>query len=110
MWNEQAKGLEPAAVAGGTPILTAGLKVQPWSTAGKDAQLAEMAKLTEENIALAFRVPLHILGIGGTALRLDRAAHPAMAGEWLGFALNHHRGSLWAAVPAQGSAGRISGV
>ena len=65
-WNEQAKGLEAGCGPGGTPILTAGLKVQPWSTPGKDAQVAEMMKMSDEKIALAFRVPLQILGIGGT--------------------------------------------
>ena len=30
-WNEQAKGLQQ----GGTPILTAGLKVQPWGDGGE---------------------------------------------------------------------------
>src|SRR5262249_2957483 len=35
-WHEQAKGLHQ----GGTPILTGGLKVQPWATPAKDAQLA----------------------------------------------------------------------
>src|SRR5215471_12107867 len=43
-WNEQAKGLHQ----GGTPILTAGLKVQPWGTPAKDAQLAELSKLSAE--------------------------------------------------------------
>src|SRR4029077_5021163 len=35
-WNEQAEGLHQ----GGTPILTAGLKVQPWSVGGRDAATA----------------------------------------------------------------------
>src|SRR6516165_4255329 len=50
-WNDQAKGLHQ----GGTPILTAGLKVQPWAVGGKDAATAEILKLTNEHIALAFR-------------------------------------------------------
>ena len=33
-WHEQAKGLHQ----GGTPILTSGLKVEPWATPAKDAQ------------------------------------------------------------------------
>jgi HK97 family phage portal protein len=64
-WNEQAKGLS----AGGTPILTSGLKVYPWSTtASKDLQVAELLKLANENIALVFRIPLAILGLGGAPL------------------------------------------
>src|SRR5262249_34397218 len=45
-WNDQSKGLH----AGGVPILTAGLKVIPWSTPAKDAQLAELSKLSAERI------------------------------------------------------------
>jgi HK97 family phage portal protein len=88
MWNEQAKGLEPGCGAGGTPILTAGLKVVPWSTSGKDMQLAEFAKLSEEKIALAFRVPLQILGIGGTPYASTELLLQSWLAGSLGFALN----------------------
>ena len=88
MWNEQAKGLEPGCGAGGTPILTAGLKVQPWSATGKDMQLAEFAKLSEEKIALAFRVPLQILGIGGTPYASTELLLQSWLAGSLGFALN----------------------
>ena len=45
-WNEQSKSM----FMGGTPILTAGLKVQPWAVGGKDAATAEMLKLSNERI------------------------------------------------------------
>jgi HK97 family phage portal protein len=61
-WHEQAKGLHQ----GGTPILTSGLKVEPWSTPAKDAQLAELAKLSSERICYAFGVPLQLLGLSTT--------------------------------------------
>ena len=90
MWNDQAKGLEQGCGPGGTPILTAGLKVQPWSTPGKDAQVAEMMKLSDEKIALAYRVPLQVLGISGAA---PYSSTELMMQSWiasgLGFALNH---------------------
>ena len=60
-WDEQSRGLNQ----GKTPILTAGLKVMPWSTPGKDAAIAEVMKLSQERIALVFRVPLPVLGLGG---------------------------------------------
>lgn len=88
MWNEQAKGMEAGCGPGGTPILTAGLKVQPWSTPGKDAQLAEMAKLSEDRIALAFRIPLQVLGIGGTPSSTEQLTQQWLA-SGLGFCLNH---------------------
>lgn len=87
-WNEQAKGLH----AGGVPILTAGLKVQPWNVPGaaKDMQLAELLNLTQQQIALAFGVPLAVLGLqaGGTGGTTEQ-----LMGFWLaralGFCLNH---------------------
>ena len=91
MWNDQAKGLEAGCGAGGTPILTAGLKVQPWSTPGKDSQVAEMMKMSEEKIALAYRVPLQILGIagGGAPFSSTELLMQYWVATGLGFALNH---------------------
>jgi|KBSMisStaDraftv2_1062788.scaffolds.fasta_scaffold02656_15 HK97 family phage portal protein len=89
-WNEQAKGLEAGCGPGGTPILTAGLKVVPWGTAGKDSQLAEMVKMSDEKIALAFRIPMAILGVGGMQ---TFGSTEILMGQWissgLGFCLNH---------------------
>ena len=85
-WNDQARGLHQ----GSTPILTAGLKVQPWSVGGKDAATAEILKLSNENIALAFRIPLQILGLsGGTSYGSTEALMQFWLASGLGFALNH---------------------
>jgi HK97 family phage portal protein len=84
-WNEQTKGLNQ----GGTPILTAGLKVQPWAFGGKDAETAEMLKLTNEHIALAFRVPLQILGLGGSGYSSTEMLMQSWIAMGLGFCLNH---------------------
>lgn len=84
-WNEQSKGL----AAGGTPILTAGLKMQAISTNAHDAQLAEIMKLTEQHIALAYRVPLQILGIGGTPYASTELLMQSWIASGLGFAINH---------------------
>jgi HK97 family phage portal protein len=85
-WNDQSKLLH----AGGTPILTAGLKVQPWSQSGQDAATAEMLKLTNEHIALAFRIPLQILGIGGGgSFRSTELLMQSWIASGLGFCLNH---------------------
>jgi HK97 family phage portal protein len=84
-WNEQAKGLSQ----GGTPILTAGLKVQPWQSSGKDTEIAEIFKISEQNIALAFRVPLQILGLGGNTFASTEALMQFWIATGLGFALNH---------------------
>lgn len=85
-WNEQVKGLG----AGGTPILTAGLKVQPWGAIpGKDSVIADTAKLSDSRIALVFRIPLQILGLGGTNYGTTEALMQSWIASGLGFALNH---------------------
>jgi len=84
-WDEQVKGLG----SGGTPILTAGLKVQPWAIGGKDAQIADMMKITEQHIALAFRVPLQILGLGGPTYGSTELLMQSWIATGLGFAINH---------------------
>jgi HK97 family phage portal protein len=84
-WDEKSRGLHQ----GKTPILTHGLKVQPWSTPGKDAAIAEMMKLSQEHIALAFRIPLQILGIGGTTYSSTESLMQSWVASGLGFCLNH---------------------
>jgi HK97 family phage portal protein len=84
-WDEQTKG----EGAGGTPILTWGLKAQQVGVSAKDSVLADMLKLTDQNVALAFRMPLQILGIGGTPFASTEALMSAWKSTGLGFALNH---------------------
>jgi len=86
-WNEQSKGLH----AGGVPILTGGLKVTPWTTpaTGRDMQVAELLKLTDERIALVFRVPLQVLGIANAPFSSTTALMQIWLATGLGFCLNH---------------------
>jgi HK97 family phage portal protein len=84
-WNEQAKGLHQ----GGTPILTGGLKVQPWSTPAKDAQLAELSKLSAERICWAFGIPLQLLGLATTPATSTETLMQFWLATGLGFCLNH---------------------
>lgn len=60
-WNEQSKGM----ASGGVPILGAGMDVKPWPSSAdpKNLLLATMLKLTDEHVALAFRIPLQLLGL-----------------------------------------------
>jgi HK97 family phage portal protein len=91
-WNEQSTG----ANVGGTPILTGGLKpVQIPIANMRDAQLADIMKMTDLDIAMAFRVPPQILGIpvgrsGGIG---SHQSTEVMMNSWiaqgLGFCLNH---------------------
>ncbi len=84
-WDEQTKG----ANAGGTPILAWGLKAKPVTVAAGDAKLAELLGLTNQNVALSFRMPLQILGIGGTPFASTEALMSSWKAMGLGFALNH---------------------
>src|SRR5215831_9534605 len=84
-WHEQVKGLHQ----GGTPILTAGLKVQPWGATSRDGQLAELAKISHEQIAHAFRVPLQLLSLGGAPFSSTETLMQFWLASGLGFTLNH---------------------
>jgi HK97 family phage portal protein len=87
-WNEQTTG----ANVGGTPILTGGLKPQQIPvTSWRDAQLAEVMKLTDQEIAMAFRVPPQVIGLmtRGGSYGTTEAMMQAWVSSGLGFCLNH---------------------
>jgi HK97 family phage portal protein len=84
-WNEHTRGEN----AGGTPILSAGLKPHTVSTSAEDAQLAETLKLSNEAVALAFRVPFQLFGLGGPTYASTEMLMQAWNSTGLGFALNH---------------------
>lgn len=85
LWDLQTKGDN----AGGTPILTWGLKAKPVESNARDGQLAELLKMTDQNVALAFRLPLQILGIGGQTMGSTEMLMQAWLASGLGFCLNH---------------------
>lgn len=89
-WQEQVAGMQQ----GGTPILTAGLKPAPLSVNSVDAQLAEIMKLSEQHVALAFRIPLQVLGISGSPTGSTEALMQGWLNGSLGFALNHIETSI----------------
>lgn len=84
-WNEQTRGL----ASGGTPILTAGLKPIALGVNAKDSELAEVMKMNEQHIALAFRIPLQILGIGNSTMGSTEQLRIDWVASSLGFCLNH---------------------
>jgi HK97 family phage portal protein len=84
-WEEQTTGEN----AGRTPILTSGLKARSAPTTAADDHLADMLKLTDQSIALAFRIPLQVLGLGGAAFASTEALMASWKASGLGFALNH---------------------
>lgn len=84
-WIEQTTGEN----AGGTPVLAWGLKAHAVTGTANDGRLADMLKLSDQNVALAFRMPLQILGIGGTPFASTESLMSAWKSTGLGFALNH---------------------
>lgn len=79
---------------GGTVILNGGLKpVAVPQVTGRDAQIAEVMKMTNEDIALAFRIPLQLLGLSSSAHGGHAGATEALMHQWiatgLGFCLEH---------------------
>lgn len=84
-WEEQSQGLNE----GRTPVLGWGIKPQAIGNTAQDAQLAETMKMSEEHIALAFRVPLQILGKGGTPFASTESLMQSWIASGLGFCLNH---------------------
>lgn len=85
LWNAQTQGEN----AGGTPILSWGLKAKPVSISPSDGLLADMLKITDQSIALAFRMPLQVLGVGDTPFASTEALMSTWKASGLGFCLNH---------------------
>lgn len=59
------------------------------TTTAKDGDLASLLKMTDQNIAIAFRIPLQILGVGDTPFASTEALMAQWKASGLGFALNH---------------------
>jgi HK97 family phage portal protein len=75
---------------GKTAIFTAGLKPVPLSVSAQDSQMAEIMKMSDQRIALAFRIPMAILG--SFEVKSAGTSTEALMHSWisqgLGFALN----------------------
>lgn len=84
-WDEQTQGEN----AGGTPILSWGVKAKAVTVGAKDSELAQMLKITDQSIALAFRMPLQVLGVGDTPFASTEALMSSWKSSGLGFCLNH---------------------
>lgn len=85
LWEEQSKGM----AAGGTPILTAGLKPAAMQTSNKDAAIADVMRMTDQRIALTFRIPLPVLGINNQTAGSTEELMSSWVASGLGFALAH---------------------
>lgn len=84
-WDEQSRGVG----VGGTPILSAGLKPYQLSTNSVDSQLADVMKISDARICLAYRIPLQMFGLGGGPMGSTEALMQQWVSTGLGFCLNH---------------------
>ena len=84
-WDEQSRGVG----VGGTPILSAGLKPYQLSTNSADSQLADVMKISDARIALAYRIPLQMFGLGGGPMGSTETLMQMWISTGLGFCLNH---------------------
>lgn len=75
--------------AGRTPITSHGLKAHQMQNTASDGQLVDLLKMSDQNVALAFRLPLAILGVGGTPFASTEALMSSWKASGLGFCLNH---------------------
>jgi HK97 family phage portal protein len=84
-WDEQSRGVG----IGGTPILSSGLKPYQLSITSADSQLAEVMKISDARICLAYRIPLQMFGLGSGPMGSTEALMQAWISTGLGFCLNH---------------------
>ena len=89
-WDDQSRNMNQ----GRTPILSSGLKVVPWTTGSRDAQIAELLKLSDEHIMMAFGVPSQVLGVGDAKYANAEALMAQWVSSGLGFALAHIEASF----------------
>jgi HK97 family phage portal protein len=77
------------ANAGRSPVIGWGLKARPVTTNANDGKLAELLKYNGENIALAYQIPLPILGLNTGASSSTELLYSRWLSGGLGFCLNH---------------------
>ncbi len=84
-WEEQSKGVG----IGGTPILSSGLKPYQLQVNSVDSQLADVMKISDARVALAYRIPLQMFGLGSGPMGSTEMLMQMWISTGLGFCLNH---------------------
>jgi HK97 family phage portal protein len=77
------------ANAGRSPVIGWGLKARAVTTSAESGKLAELLKYNGENIAIAYRIPLPILGLNTQAASSTESLYASWLASGLGFCLNH---------------------
>lgn len=98
---EQAKRLREAWGAGTTgdnagkvPVLDNDLSFQQMSLSAADAQLIEQYSMTKKDIAIAFRIPLYMVGEGDHQFSTAEASQRDFITRSLGFYIEHIEAGL----------------
>ena len=84
-WDEQSRGIG----IGGTPILSSGLKPYPMQVTSVDSQLADVMRISDSRVCLAYRIPLQMFGLGGGPMGSTETLMQMWISTGLGFCLNH---------------------
>jgi HK97 family phage portal protein len=85
-WNEQSQGMN----AGKVPILTNGLQWQALSVTAQDAQVVEALKMTKQDVAMVFGVPLAMVNdMTGANYSNTESMMNFWLSKSLGFQINH---------------------
>lgn len=91
-WDEMTKGKN----AGNTVILGNGLKWEPTAATSRDEQIAELLQISDQRIAVAFRMPLALLSLASG--QVPSGATASLMEFWLnnalGFAIQHVESSM----------------
>lgn len=98
---EQAKRLRDAWASGTggvntgkVPVLDNDLQFQQMSLSAADAQLIEQYSMTKKDIAIVFRVPLHLIGEGENQFKTAEASQRDFVTRSLGFYIEHIEAAL----------------
>ena len=85
--NDGWRGVDD--LGNGPPVLTNGFKFKSISMSGKDAAMADAAKLTMNEILMVFGIPPALFGLEGASLASTEALMNFWLSRGLGFAINH---------------------
>ena len=91
VFEEQSKGM----ATGGIPILASGLKFESMSLNAVDAEIIETYKMTKQDIASVFRVPMSLIGsMDDATFNNVESLMKFWISSGLGFILDHIEASL----------------
>jgi HK97 family phage portal protein len=89
-WSSGTTGIN----AGKVPVLDNDLTFQPMSLSAADSKVIEQYSMTKKDIAIAFKVPLYMVGEGESQFKTAEASQRDFVTRSLGFYIEHIEASL----------------